>query len=134
MITHTWIEGSALWYRFKSQWKKRSCCTIMHVPITQMSHKSFCSNFNGMYSDILPIPPTPLHRILHFFQPSRSRLVGKFSNDEEVKTFIQNYFANLGTQFYQSSIQKLVSRYDKCMNLFGAVLPIEHTKISLKVR
>ncbi len=26
---------------------------------------------------------------------------------------------NSGTQFYQSSIQKLVSRYDKCLNLFG---------------
>ncbi len=43
----------------------------------------------------------------------------KFFNDEEVKTFTQNYFANLGTQFYQSSIQKLVSGYDKSLNLFG---------------
>ncbi len=42
----------------------------------------------------------------------------KFSNDE-VKTFTRNYFANLGTQFYQSNIQKLVSRYVKCSNLFG---------------
>ncbi len=51
--------------------------------------------------------------------PAQVTLGGKkFSNDEEVATFTQNYFANLGLQFYQSSIQKLVSRYDKCLNLF----------------
>ncbi len=40
-------------------------------------------------------------------------------NEEEVKTFTQNYFTNLGTQFYHLSIQNLVLRYDKCLNLFG---------------
>ncbi len=38
-------------------------------------------------------------------------LVGeKFSNDEEVKTFTQNYFTNLGTQFYTNRAYKNYSR------------------------
>ncbi len=41
----------------------------MRVPVVQMSHKSFRSYFNGTYSDILPIPSTSLHPILHVFQP-----------------------------------------------------------------
>ncbi len=32
---------------------------------------------------------------------------------------VSRIVTNLGTQFYQSSIQKLVSKYDKCLNLFG---------------
>ncbi len=35
------------------------------------------------------------------------------------RTLIPRIVTNLGMQFYQSSIQKLVSRYDKCLNLFG---------------
>ncbi len=43
----------------------------------------------------------------------------KFSNDEGAKTFTQNYFPNLGSLFYQLSIQKLISRYSKCLSLFS---------------
>ncbi len=39
-------------------------------------------------------------------------------NDEEVKTFTQNYFANLGTQFYQIKHTKISLGYDKCSTFF----------------
>ncbi len=41
---------------------------------------------------------------------------------QEMKTIMNDNSGNLGTQFYQSSLQKLVSRYDKCLNLFGDYL------------
>ncbi len=86
---------------------------IMRVPIAQMSHKSFCSNFNGAYSGILPIPPDLAPSDFALFPALKVALGGKkFSNDEEFKTFTQNYFAK-----------------------FGHTVPlIEHTKFSLEVR
>ncbi len=42
-----------------------------------------------------------------------------FQNDEEVKNFTMQYFSNLDTTFYQTSMQKLVLHYDKCLNHLG---------------
>ncbi|KAG8247473.1 hypothetical protein J6590_060629 [Homalodisca vitripennis] len=43
-----------------------------------------------------------------------THLAGKrHSNDEEVKTFVQQWLSSLAASFYDDSIQKLVPRYDK---------------------
>ncbi len=39
--------------------------------------------------------------------------------DPILRMSISRIVTNLGPQFYQSSIQKFLSRYDKCLNLFG---------------
>ncbi len=39
--------------------------------------------------------------------------------DPLLQMSISRIVTNLGTQFYKSSIQKLVSRYDKCLDLLG---------------
>ncbi len=42
LITHTWIEGSALWYRFKSQ-----CYEVSVLPFTKFSYLCYFSIFAG---------------------------------------------------------------------------------------
>ncbi len=42
-----------------------------------------------------------------------------FQNDEEVKNFTTQYFSNLDATSYHTSMQKLVLRYDKCLNRLG---------------
>ncbi len=42
-----------------------------------------------------------------------------FQNDEEVKNFTTQYFSNWDATFYHKSMQKLVLRYNKCLNRLG---------------
>jgi hypothetical protein len=41
------------------------------------------------------------------------------SSDEEVKKTIKDWFNGLVADFYDAGIQKLVTWYDKCLNLHG---------------
>jgi hypothetical protein len=40
-------------------------------------------------------------------------------SDEEVKKTVTDWFSGLAADFYCAGIQKLVKRYDKCLNLHG---------------
>ncbi len=44
------------------------------------------------------------------------------------RMLISRIVTNLGAQFYQSSIQKLVWRYDKRLNLFGDYVEKRYTQ------
>ncbi len=66
-----------------------------------------------------PYSPSLIPFDFALFLSIKVALGGKKFYNDKVNFFTQNYFANLVTQFYQSSIQKLVSRYDKCLNLFS---------------
>jgi hypothetical protein len=41
------------------------------------------------------------------------------SSDKEVKKMVKDWFNGLATDFYNADIQKLVIRYDGCLNLHG---------------
>jgi hypothetical protein len=43
----------------------------------------------------------------------------RFSSDNEVKTAAQHWLKTLAADFFDEGIQKLVPRYDKCLNLGG---------------
>ncbi|GBO19805.1 hypothetical protein AVEN_247369-1 [Araneus ventricosus] len=43
----------------------------------------------------------------------------RFSSDSEVKTAAENWLKGQGRDFYQSRLNKLVLRSDKCLNRFG---------------
>jgi hypothetical protein len=43
----------------------------------------------------------------------------RFNNDEDVKRAVQKWLSSQVTTFYDEGIQKLVSRYDKCLNNGG---------------
>jgi hypothetical protein len=40
-------------------------------------------------------------------------------SDEEVKKIFKDWFNGLAADFYDAGIQKLVTQYDKCVNLYG---------------
>jgi hypothetical protein len=41
--------------------------------------------------------------------------------DEEGKMMVKKWFIGLGADFYNAGIQKLVTQYDKCLNLHGVM-------------
>jgi transposase len=56
----------------------------------------------------------------HLFGKLKEHLSGKrFASDQEVENETRNWLTNLDTNFYAERILKLVSRWDKCLNLFG---------------
>jgi hypothetical protein len=43
----------------------------------------------------------------------------RMGSDEDVKKTVKDWFSGLAADFYDAGIQKLVTRYDKCLNLHG---------------
>lgn len=56
----------------------------------------------------------------HVFGPMKEALAKeRFGNDEEVKNGVRKWLTEVGRDFFNSGIEKLVSRYDKCLNRYG---------------
>jgi histone-lysine N-methyltransferase SETMAR len=56
----------------------------------------------------------------HLFGKLKEHVSGKrFASDQEVENETRNWLTNLDADFYAEGILKLVSRWDKCWNLFG---------------
>ncbi|GBN69607.1 hypothetical protein AVEN_25772-1 [Araneus ventricosus] len=54
------------------------------------------------------------------FPALTSSLSGRhFRSNEEVRQTVRNFLRSLGTDFYQDGFLKLVSRYDKCIDVGG---------------
>jgi hypothetical protein len=43
----------------------------------------------------------------------------RFKSDEEVKDAVKEWLNGLAAEVYDEGIQKLVTRYDKCLNVSG---------------
>ncbi|KAJ4451413.1 hypothetical protein ANN_02875 [Periplaneta americana] len=63
------------------------------------------------------LAPSDFHVFLHLkkFLSSDER----FGNDEELKTSVTRWFHSQAAEFYDRGIQKLIPRYDKCLNSDG---------------
>jgi len=57
------------------------------------------------------LAPSDFHLFLH--------LAGRRFHDDEVKEAVTTYFASQAASFYDEGKQKLVQRYDKCLNNGG---------------
>jgi hypothetical protein len=56
----------------------------------------------------------------HLFSKLKKFLGGRrFKSDEEVKDAVKERLNGLAAEVYDEGIQKLVTRYDKCMNVGG---------------
>jgi histone-lysine N-methyltransferase SETMAR len=72
-----------------------------------------------------PPPPPPYSPDLapsdfHLFLRLKKFLSSqRFNNDEDVKRAVQKWLSSQAATFYDEGIQKLVSRYDKCLNNGG---------------
>jgi hypothetical protein len=40
-------------------------------------------------------------------------------SDEKVKKTVKDWFSGLVANFYNAGIQKLITRFNKCLNLYG---------------
>jgi [histone H3]-lysine36 N-dimethyltransferase SETMAR len=55
----------------------------------------------------------------HLFRPLKEFLVGKrFADQEELQDTVVDYFEQLDKQQYREGMFKLVSRWDKCLNVY----------------
>ncbi|GFW10842.1 histone-lysine N-methyltransferase SETMAR [Trichonephila clavipes] len=63
------------------------------------------------------LTPSDFHLFLHF----KSFLAGKhINNDKELKENVSNWFKTQAVTFYEEGIEKLVPRYDTCLQNFGS--------------
>ncbi|GFW11153.1 histone-lysine N-methyltransferase SETMAR [Trichonephila clavipes] len=78
------------------------------------------------YSQALARPIQPPHPDLtpsdfHLFLHLKSFLAGKhFNNDKELKENVSNWLKTQAATFYEEGIEKLVPRYDTCLQNFGS--------------
>jgi histone-lysine N-methyltransferase SETMAR len=67
-----------------------------------------------------PYSPDLASSDFHLFLHLKKFLAGqRFNNDEDVKRAVQKWLSSRAATFYDEGIQKLVSRYDKCLNNGG---------------
>ncbi len=56
----------------------------------------------------------------HAFPGLKKELGGKrFADEESLRTAVENFFAKMEGSWYRAGIEKLISRYDKCLNKYG---------------
>ena len=67
-----------------------------------------------------PYSPDLAPSDFHLFPQLKLHLGGKhFPTAEELKTEVSNYLLKSGTPFYYQGISKLLSRYQKCIDVDG---------------
>jgi len=58
--------------------------------------------------------------VYHLFLHLKKFLGGKrFDDDDDLKNAVQKWLTSQAAAFYEEGIQKLVSRYNKCLNNGG---------------
>ncbi|GFV96445.1 histone-lysine N-methyltransferase SETMAR [Trichonephila clavipes] len=85
-------------------------------PIVQQSY-GFGWDVFGHPSYSPDLTPSDFHLFLHL----KSFLAGKhFNNDKELKENVSNWLKTQAATFYEEGIEKLVPRYDTCLQNFGS--------------
>jgi hypothetical protein len=65
---------------------------------------------------LLDLAPSDLNLFLHL----KTHLVGKnFDHDDEMQEEVMTWFKGQAADFYDSGIQKLVERFNKCLDNAG---------------
>ncbi|GBL78964.1 hypothetical protein AVEN_48929-1 [Araneus ventricosus] len=63
------------------------------------------------------------------FPALKSALSGRhFRSNEEVLKAVKNFLRSPGTDFYQDGFLKLISRYDKCINVGGEYVELRNSQ------
>jgi len=104
--------------------KKGEPTFVMKVDHTARPH---CANvtkdlkkFNWEVFDHPPYSPDLAPSNFHPFRELKAWLGGqRFAANDELQDAVKTYLSSLAANFFAESIQKLVSRYDKCLNRFG---------------
>lgn len=82
--------------------------------------KDLIKSFKWETLDHPPYSPDLAPSDYHLFLHLKKHLGGqRLQDDNEVKTFVMQWLTSQAAEFYQEGIQKLVPRYDKCLNIHG---------------
>ncbi|GFS97145.1 histone-lysine N-methyltransferase SETMAR [Trichonephila clavipes] len=102
-----------------SQNKNGGAHTIIHLAMRPSRLlKSVVMLYRPLGKDRHPdLTPSDFHLFLHL----KSFLAGKhFNNDKELKENVSNWLKTQAATFYEEGIEKLVPRYDTCLQNFGS--------------
>ncbi|XP_018564185.1 histone-lysine N-methyltransferase SETMAR-like [Anoplophora glabripennis] len=90
-------------------------------PHTANVTKNLLQGLGWEVFDHPPYSPDLAPSDFHLFLHPKSFLGGQhFNNDEELKENVSNCLKTQAANFYEEGIQKLVLRYDKCLQNFGS--------------
>jgi len=108
------------WHDFDEPFKRKggecchaacACVTITRGPIPRTSPLRFWKNLSGKFGPSSPdLAPSDFHLFLHL----KKHLAGKKFDDNDVQEEVM-CFKGLAADFYDSGIQKLVQRLNKCL-------------------
>jgi len=89
-------------------------------PHTAAATQNLITTFGWEQFDHPPYSPDLAPSDFHLFLHLKFFLAGqRFHNDNKVKETVTTCFASQAASFYDEGIQKLVQRYDKCLNNGG---------------
>ena len=84
------------------------------------SQKDLLKKFNWEVFDLPPYSPDLAPSDFHLFRELKAWLGGqRFAANDELQDAVKTYLSSLAANFFAEGIEKLVSRYDKCLNRFG---------------
>ncbi|GFU99501.1 histone-lysine N-methyltransferase SETMAR [Trichonephila clavipes] len=90
-------------------------------PHTANVTKTLLRGFGWDVFDHPPYCPDLAPSDFHLFLHLKSFLAGKhFNNDKELKENVSNWLKTQAATFYEEGIEKLVPRYDTCLQNFGS--------------
>ncbi|GFW83333.1 uncharacterized protein TNCV_2544311 [Trichonephila clavipes] len=91
--------------------------------ICEFTDKPSYEDLAGTFLVILRTALTSLLTIFIFSYISSLFLAGKhFNNDKELKENVSNWLKTQAATFYEEGIEKLVPRYDTCLQNFGSYM------------
>jgi len=89
-------------------------------PHTARQTTALLPQFRWDIMDHPPYSPDLLPSDYHLFLHMKRFLAGKqFRSDAEVETTVNNWLQQQAVDFFDTGIQKLVTRYNKCLDSYG---------------
>jgi len=86
-------------------------------PHTAAQTQDLITSFKWEQMDHPPYSPDLAPSYYHLFLHLKKFLGGKqFDDDDDLKDAVQKWLKSQVAAFYEEGIQKLVPRYDKCLN------------------
>lgn len=89
-------------------------------PHTAARTQDLLNHFNWEVFNHPPYSPDLAPSDYHLFSHMKNWLrTQRFGNNDELTTGVQSWLSSQAAEFFDDGIQKLVPRYDKCLNLNG---------------
>jgi hypothetical protein len=88
-------------------------------PHTAAQMQDIIVTFGWDQFDHPPYSPDLVPSDFHVFVHLKTLLGGQWFHNNEIKEAVNTWFASRATSFYDAGIQKLVPRYNKCLNNGG---------------